>query len=165
MKGQGVRRARLHVNHLESRLNPTVSVSLLNGVLNVIGDTAANNLSVNLSGGNLFVSTGQSFAASAVSCISIDGAAGVDTISVGGVSQQCWIFGGAGNDVITASGFNNDLIYGGNGTDSLNSGAGNDTIYGNAGTDGISDTQGINSVNQESPYQAASLDVVSNSIV
>src|SRR5437764_15411657 len=99
-RGRTVRRARLTVCQLENRETPAVTAGLLNGVLTVLGDTSANNLSVYLSGGNLMVSpTGQGFGSWAVSTIVIDGGMGDDTISVGsGISQQCWLFGGSGND-------------------------------------------------------------------
>jgi uncharacterized protein YkwD len=167
MLGRGHCSAQLRVQHLESRVTPAVTATLLNGVLTILGDSAANSIQVTLSGGNLVVSsTGQSFASSSVSTITIDGGQGDDAIYVGtGITQQCWLFGGSGNDQITANGSGNDLIFGGNGDDTLNSGVGNDTLYGGAGNDTLTDTQGINSESQGSPNQTASLDVISAAIV
>ncbi len=167
MTGRGHRRAQLRIQHLENRLTPAVTATLLNGVLTVLGDSAANSVQISLSGANLVVSsTGQSFASSAVGTIAIDGGQGNDSITIsGGITQQCWLYGGSGNDQITASGSANDLIFGCNGDDVLNSGQGNDTIYGGAGSDSLSDSQGSNTSSQGSPLQTAVLDAVASSIV
>src|SRR6185369_1820214 len=112
-RGRTVRRARLAVHQLETRETPAVTAGLLNGVLTVLGDTSANNLSVYLSGGNLIVgATGQGFGSWAVSTIAIDGGQGDDTVSVGpGITQQCWLFGGSGNDRVTSASSANDLVF------------------------------------------------------
>lgn len=167
MTGPSVRRARLNILHLESRLTPAVTANLLNGVLTVLGDSAANSLAVNLSGGNLVVSPlGTSFPSASVSTIVVDGSIGNDTITIaGGITQQCWLHGGIGDDRIVSGGWSNDLIYGGNGNDYLDGGPGNDTIYGGAGSDTIADTLGSNSAVEGSPYQTFQLDATSSSIL
>jgi uncharacterized protein YkwD len=167
MHGPKFRRTRLAVLELEKRLTPAISSSLLNGVLTVLGDSGANNIAVNLSGGSLVVSsTGQTFPSWAVTAIVIDGGVGNDTITIGpGITQQCWLFGGIGDDRLISNGSGADLLFGGNGNDYLDGGPGNDTLYGGAGTDTLADTQGNNSLNQGSPYQTATLDATSNTIV
>src|SRR5262245_11346625 len=167
MPGPVVHRARLQVLSLESRLTPAVTANLLNGVLTLLGDTTANNLAVNLSGTNLVVSpVGTSFASISVSTIVVDGGAGNDTITIaGGITQQCWLHGGAGDDRIVSGGWGNDLIFGGNGNDYLDGGPGNDTIFGGAGTDTLADTLGFNNLNQGSPYQTWQLDSVASTIL
>lgn len=167
MHGPKFRRTRLAVHHLESRITPAITSNLLNGVLTVLGDSVANSISVNLNGGNLVVSsTGQSFASSAVTAIVVDGGVGNDTITIaGGITQQCWLHGGIGNDRIVSGGWNADLLFGGNGDDYLDGGPGNDTIYGGAGTDNLADTLGSNNANQGSPYQTFTLDATSTSIM
>lgn len=162
-----VRRARFDVLHLESRITPALTANLLNGVLTVLGDSAANSVTVNLSGSNLAVSPlGSTFASSSVSTIVVDGGIGNDTIAIaGGITQQCWLHGGAGDDRIISGGWGNDLIFGGNGNDYLDGGPGNDTIYGGAGTDALADSIGSNNANQDSPYQTWQLDSVASSIL
>src|SRR5262245_44940522 len=148
MFARGPLRARLRVQHLENRLAPAVTSTLLNGVLTILGDSGPNSIQVNSAGGNLVVSsTGQSFTASSVQIITIDGGQGDDSIVIGGgIAQQCWLFGGSGNDQITCNSSGNDLLFGCNGDDILNSGPGNDTIYGGAGIDTLTDAQGANNV-------------------
>lgn len=167
MIGRGVRSARLRVCTLESRLTPAVTSTLLNGVLTVLGDSAANNLQVNLSGSNLVVpATGKSFPSASVTTIVVDGQSGDDTITIGaGITQSAWLFGGSGNDIINDTGSGPSMILGGNGNDTINAGQGNDTIYGNSGADTINDTQGVNSLFQAGPAQTASIDSLSSQIV
>ena len=49
--GRAPRRTRLRLDHLETRVCPASTATLLNGVLTVLGDSSANTLSVTLSGG------------------------------------------------------------------------------------------------------------------
>jgi uncharacterized protein YkwD len=139
----------------------------LNGVLTVLGDSAANNIQVSLAGGNLVVSpTGQTFASNLVNTITIDGGQGDDTIVVGsGITQQCWLFGSSGNDQIIDNGSGNDLLFGGNGNDILNGGHGNDTLYGGAGSNTLTVAQSGNIINHGSPHQTATLDPIAAAIV
>lgn len=166
MSGQRVRRALLRIQPLESRETPAVTATLLNGVLTVLGDSANDNIAINISAGSLSVpAAGKTFASATVASIAIDGGLGNDTINVGGIPQQCWIFGGSGNDQITCSASGHDYLFGGNGDDTINSGLGNDTIFGGAGNDSLTDSLGANSTNQGSPGLTASLDAMATSIV
>jgi len=64
----------------------------------------------------------------------ITGDAGNDTITSGSSFNPDYLFGGAGNDVISAGG-GNDYAEGGEGNDSINAGTGADTVYGGNGSD------------------------------
>lgn len=75
----------------------------------------------------------------------VDGTGGDDVMGVGYVDSEGdtidgadgnddLIYGGAGNDTITA-GEGNDTVYGGDGNDRIFDGAGNDTVFGGAGND------------------------------
>ena len=55
-RSSGSLRSRLALNRLEDRTVPAVTATLLNGVLGVMGDSAANNISIGLSNGQITVS-------------------------------------------------------------------------------------------------------------
>ncbi len=110
-----------------------------------------NNGRIGLMGGN------QTFAASQVSQIIIDGGTGDDQIQVNSqlfgyqpIFTPTIIYGGAGNDFIAGGqgvdiifgGEGNDIIYGGSSSDYLDGGVGNDVIYGGAGDDTIDGDSG-----------------------
>ena len=121
------------------------SVSLSNGVLNIIGNTSGNNnLSATLvnSGKSIYANAGSghtlTVALSSVQKIVVDGGSGNDTLTVdSNIHLPATISGGAGNDVVWGGGGKNDIAEG-NGNDWINdrgfdtyvqAGNGNDTIF------------------------------------
>ncbi len=123
-----------------------VTASLQHGVLHVEGTLRDDHITVRQANGHIDVA-GQSFRASQVNRIEIDGSFGNDVIDLGNQSLHAAtiiVHGGAGNDVIYGSAGNdrlygdagNDLIIGGNRNDFLSRGAGPDTLFGGAGNDG-----------------------------
>src|SRR5262249_44834072 len=89
---------------------------------------------------------GQSFLASQVNRIEIDGSLGDDIIDLGNQSLHAAtiiVHGGAGNDILYGSAGNdrlygdsgNDLIMGLNGNDFLSGGTGRDSLFGGANND------------------------------
>ncbi|MFO0808694.1 MAG: FG-GAP-like repeat-containing protein [Gemmataceae bacterium] len=159
-------RPRLAITRLEDRVTPAVAVTFVNGVLNAIGDGAADTIAVNQVNGQITVSgTTQTFAASQVRAIAIDGGDGDDTITLSSaVTPPALLFGGNGNDRLTGGGAN-DQIYGGLGNDTLDGNSGNDALYGGYGTDSFADTQGTNTTNQGSPNVTASNSALEQQIV
>jgi Ca2+-binding RTX toxin-like protein len=147
---------------LETRLTPAVTASFSNGVLSVFGDAldnlivasrkAAGNILVN--GGAVSVLGGTPTVAN-TTLIQIFGQAGNDTLSLNesnGALPAAFLFGGAGNDVLTGgSGADQlfgqagndtllgkggaDLLFGGDGNDTLTGGDADDQVFGQAGND------------------------------
>ena len=76
--------------------------------------------------------TNDTIAATGGSAQTLYGGAGNDTITANKANDT--IYGGSGNDTIDG-GDGSDLIYGGSGADSIVGGLGNDTIYGGYGAD------------------------------
>jgi Ca2+-binding RTX toxin-like protein len=122
-----------------------VTASLSHGVLRVDGTLHDDHITVRQANGHIEVA-GQSFLASQVSRIEIDGSFGNDLIDLGNQSLHAAtiiVHGGAGNDAIYGSAGNDrlygdsgdDLIIGGSGNDFLNGGAGRDALFGGAGND------------------------------
>jgi Ca2+-binding RTX toxin-like protein len=71
----------------------------------------------------------------------ITGDAGNDTIISGNAFSTDYLFGGSGNDVISAGG-GNDYVEGGEGNDSIDAGAGADIVYGGNGNDTLLGDEG-----------------------
>jgi Ca2+-binding RTX toxin-like protein len=120
---------------LESRLTPAVTASFSNGVLSVFGDALDNSIvasrnaagGILINGGAVSVLGGTPTVANAT-LIQIFGQAGNDTLTLNeanGALPAAFLFGGAGNDVLT----------GGSGADQLFGQAGNDTLLGKGGAD------------------------------
>jgi Ca2+-binding RTX toxin-like protein len=91
-------------------------------------DTLTERFQVNALGGNDSVSANAGVGA--LTLLSVDGGAGVDTVF--GSDGPDLILGGEGNDVLTG-GAGDDRIVGDRGTDNLNGGAGDDTLAWNNG--------------------------------
>src|SRR5438552_2162907 len=130
-RAAGSPRSQLVLTRLEDRTVPAVTASLVNGNLTVLGDGAANAIAVGLVNGQITVSgVAQTFPATAVRAITVDGAEGDDTIAVSAaVTAPTLLFGGQGNDNLTGGG-GADQLFGGLGNDVLNGGPGNDVLYG-----------------------------------
>lgn len=160
------RRQRLGLTRLEDRTVPAVTASLVNGILTVLGDAAANNIPLGLSNGQITVSgVTQTFSAAAVRGITVDGGDGDDVISVApSITIPCVLFGGLGNDRITGGG-GPDQIFGGLGDDILDGGPGNDVIYGGPGNDTITDNLGSNTIVQGSPTLTAPMGEIETQIL
>jgi hypothetical protein len=98
-------RLRLGVEELETRLVPTVSVSLTNGQLQIIGAGAGNTITLDHFGQNTLVITDsgtQPFADSAITSISVlDAGGGNDTINVHATVRPTVITALGGNDTVT----------------------------------------------------------------
>lgn len=159
-------RAHLDILRLEDRTVPAVTASLVNGVLIVYGDGAANQITLNFGNGQYSISgVAQTYSAASVQAITIDAGDGNDSITVGNsVTANCLIFGGSGNDTIVG-GAGNDEIYGGLGNDILDGGIGNDQLYGGAGTDTFTDRQGANVIVEGSPARFGALGDVEQQIL
>lgn len=144
--------SRLAVTRLEDRTVPAVTASLVNGILTVLGDGAANAINLGLANGQITVSgVTQTFSAAGIRGITVDGGDGDDTITVSSaITTNCILFGGYGHDRVTGGG-GNDQIFGGLGDDVLDGGLGNDTIFGGYGNDTINDANGSNTISHGSP--------------
>lgn len=134
--------ARLSVESLEGRANPSASATLLtNGTL-VIQGTGGNDQAYVLErvAGRYEVQIPTSgytrnFAKSSVLKIEFNGYQGNDEFGCS-VPVQCHARGDAGNDRLFG-GSARDVIYGGSGDDLINGGGGNDALYGVGGNDVI----------------------------
>jgi Ca2+-binding RTX toxin-like protein len=107
-----------------------VTTSLADGVLNVVGDTAADTIDLHVSGGTV-IAAGASVPRAAVTRVSLQGGGGADTITVGD--------GLGGLRVEIRGGQGNDLLSGGDGDETFvwNPGDASDTIDGGAGDDAL----------------------------
>jgi hypothetical protein len=93
--------ARLGVEALETRLVPTVTVGLVNGQLQAIGDNAGNLVVVQHSGSNTVIN-GQSFADSAITNgILIQSGKGSDTVLIESTVKAITVQGQDGADKVT----------------------------------------------------------------
>jgi len=96
------------------------------------GDSDSAFLTINVSGHDYAVTTGDDLLVGTAANDVIDGLDGNDRI-VGGDGADT-LTGGGGNDYIEGQD-GNDYLYGGAGSDYLSGGAGDDTLYGGAGDD------------------------------
>jgi uncharacterized protein YkwD len=148
---QGSPRSRLALTRLEDRTVPAVTASLVNGILTVLGDGAANAITITAGNGQINVANVGVYSAASVRAITVDAGDGDDTITVGNsVTAPAVLFGGYGNDRITAGG-GNTQVFGGLGNDVLTAGSGRATMYGGAGSNSLSDPFGTSTLIQGSP--------------
>jgi uncharacterized protein YkwD len=156
----GSPRSRLSVTRLEDRTVPAVTASLVNGILTVLGDGAANTIDIGFGNGQINVSNVGVYAATGVRGITVDGGDGNDIINASAALPiGCLLFGGYGNDRIMGGG-GGDQIFGGLGDDILDGGYGNDRIFGGWGNDTINDANGANAISQGSPTLTGSMNEV-----
>jgi Ca2+-binding RTX toxin-like protein len=106
-------------------------------------DTSTERFQVNGLGGNDSVAA--SAGVGALTLLSVDGGAGVDTVN--GSDGADLILGGEGNDVLNGGG-GGDRIVGDRGSDTMNGGAGDDTLVWNNGdgTDVVNGDEGRDDV-------------------
>jgi large repetitive protein len=121
-----------------------------NGVLEIVGTQAADNIIVTDGNGQFRVTTSflagppLTFNGGGVQSIHILGLGGNDNIVIAGnISIPAFIEGGDGNDQIT-SGAGNDLVLAGAGDDSVSAGDGNDIVIGGGGNDNLDGGTGSN---------------------
>lgn len=132
------------IEGLETRrlLAADVVAELNGGLLEVTGTNKADVITVELStsvSGQLDVLSGtmikQSFTASQVTSIHVEGKAGNDTITIGaGITVPVTVEGDSGNDTLNGGDGDDDLL-GDSGNDTLNGGAGDDNCHGGSGND------------------------------
>ncbi len=118
-----------------------MSITLTNGLLDVIGTTGADQIRVTLASPSTLQvtvnTTGESrqFKLSAVTKITVHARGGDDDVVIGpNITIPAEVHGGPGNDTILGGG-GNDLLRGGTGNDSINGRGGNDTILGGLSDD------------------------------
>src|SRR5215471_12306209 len=121
-----------------------VTATFSSGTLTVLGDNAANTITVSrdaagkilVNGGAVSVSGGTATVAN-TSLIQVFGLAGNDTLTLkeaNGALPAANLFGGADNDVLTG-GSSADQLFGEAGNDTLLGKGGNDLMFGGAGND------------------------------
>jgi len=123
-----------------------VTASDATGQLRVLGDAAADQISLQVSANGMAIQVYQgamlvgSFLRSNYSTIVIDAGGGDDTVTIdetAGVftdTEITTIDGGAGDDTLNG-GSGSEIIHGGPGSDTIDPGRGNDTSFGEAGND------------------------------
>ncbi|WP_279477947.1 calcium-binding protein [Aureimonas sp. SK2] len=116
--------------------NDTINVTGLSGTSSIYGGVGADSITVAATGGNHLIAGGSSagntdadtisFTATGASNVTIFGGVGitdtndgVDTITVTQTTGSAFIYGNAGNDVITLTTDGTASIYGGTGTDNI----------------------------------------------
>ena len=123
---------------LERRI--ALSVTLSQGILDIVGTSGKDVLSVTETGERIAVSMNgtptETFARSTVIRVEIDLGAGNDTADLSGLDRPASVIGAKGNDLLIG-GNGNDLISGGAGNDTLEGGAGSDVLTGLGGDDSI----------------------------
>jgi Ca2+-binding RTX toxin-like protein len=142
-----LRNSPLSLEQLECRLTPATTAFFAFGVLTVVGDGTANDIVVKSENGNLQVTDNgapvaiRSFQGTPTLAktlaVVIAGQGGDDKLTVdasmGNVAAV--LYGGAGNDVLTANHNGNSVLVGEDGDDVLNGGGGHDLLLGGAGND------------------------------
>lgn len=122
-----------------------LSASIANKSLNIPGTSAADTLTLTVSGKNISVklnsTAAQTFAFTKFQAINIATLGGNDTINLPSNLPTTIFFmtvdGGDGNDVVNGSNLG-DSVIGGNGNDTLNGNGGDDSLFGQAGNDSLS---------------------------
>src|SRR5262245_56286587 len=137
----------LSFERLENRLTPTAQAFFAGGVLAVVGDTNANNIVVSSAGGNLQVTDNSTpvtikalFGTPTLAqthLVVVFGREGNDQITIDASlgTVPAALYGGRGNDSLTANHNGNSLLYGGDGNDNLKGGGGKDLLLGDEGDD------------------------------
>ena len=122
-------------------------IELESGALTITGSNKNDRIDISSDGTNVTVTFNketESFLATDVTSITIDGGRGNDRITIDEeVTGTATITGGAGNDRITGGGgadditgdAGNDWLFGGDGDDLIDGGAGNDKVFGDLGND------------------------------
>jgi Ca2+-binding RTX toxin-like protein len=149
------RRARLALVGLEDRSVPAITAAFDAGtkVLAITGDTAANEISVELVLGKVLVF--QDFVTGTKTQVTVTGAPATG-LTLLGVSQVT-VNADAGNDVVSIDskitkpasligGDDNDNLRGGTGSDTINGGNGDDLLQGGKGNDVITGADGVDSI-------------------
>jgi Ca2+-binding RTX toxin-like protein len=132
------------VDGLECRSLPAIVASFGAGVLTVFGDNLDNTITVSrdaagkvlVNGGAVSVLGGTPTVAN-TALVQVFGQGGNDTISLNeanGALPRAFLFGGAGNDVLTG-GSGADMLFGQAGNDTLLGKGGNDFLFGGADND------------------------------
>lgn len=147
---------------LGERIVPAVTASFSAGQLVVLGDAQDNNIVISrdaagrllVNGGAVTIRGGTPTVAN-TSLIQVAGQGGNDQLSlseVNGALPRAFLFGGAGNDVLTGGSAadqlfgqagndtllgkgGDDMLFGGDGNDTLTGGVGTDQVFGEAGND------------------------------
>lgn len=114
-------------------------ISLQNGILNLVGTSGNDTISLSLDGDSVTAqidSVTKTYPLTDVGMADVAGLAGNDSITIGaGLTIPVNAGGQAGNDTIIASNAANDTLSGGRGADSLVGGSGNNFISGGPGND------------------------------
>jgi Ca2+-binding RTX toxin-like protein len=122
-----------------------LSATLVDGIVQVKGTSAADVIKISKSGSKVMVKVGatsKSFPAGSVDSIRIRALDGNDSITGNQkLKIPIVVYGGAGNDTINGS-QGDDTLKGGEGTDSLTGRAGNDNLSGGAANDTLSGGNG-----------------------
>src|SRR5262245_28961647 len=137
----------LSFERLEYRMTPATQAIFAGGVLAVVGDANPNNIVVSSVGGNLQVTDNSApVTIKALSgtptlaqtrLVVVFGRDGNDQITIDASlgTVPAALYGGLGNDTLTAGHNGNSLLYGGDGDDALNGGGGMDLLVGDSGND------------------------------
>src|SRR5436190_24240797 len=107
-----------------------LSFSFNGTILNVVGTNNADTITIKVVGKELVVSlSGDAIQTNAatVSSVSVDAAAGPDTITAT-LKLPILVHGGKGDDTITG-GEGNDTLFGDGGSNNISGGSGDDTIH------------------------------------
>ncbi|MFB4299990.1 calcium-binding protein [Actinomadura sp. NTSP31] len=129
------------------------TVTFSGGVLNIVGDTAANSITVGRTTAGAITLNGLQVLGGApttgnVQRVRVDGGDGNDTLRIdetNGPMPQGEFLGGDGNDALTG-GSGADTLTGGPGVDALSGNGGDDTITGGTGNDKAVGGPGIDTV-------------------
>ncbi|MCI0680961.1 MAG: hypothetical protein L0Y71_02555 [Gemmataceae bacterium] len=139
-------RVRPAAEWLEDRVTPSTQAFFAAGVLVVVGDADPNNITIAAVGGQLEV-TDDGVVVPIQSAVTptLDATVAVAVFSKGGDdivtvdaslgTVPAALYGGDGNDTLTANHDGYSLLAGGDGNDALNGGGGNDLLLGGDGDD------------------------------
>jgi len=134
------------VTMLEDRTVPAVaSIQLLNGILKVVADNQDSSILVHQNNPgtvmvrDLITDRTWSYASSTVQRIEVYGGRGNDMITAVGPAgaRLVRMYGNAGRDLLQARGAGSIEAYGGAGNDTIRGGQGNDRLFGQGGDDWI----------------------------
>jgi Ca2+-binding RTX toxin-like protein len=144
---------------LENRETPAVQAFFAGGILSVFGDASANTINVAASStGQLQVtSNGSAVRILAFGTPTLAGTFAVAVFAGGGADRvtidaslravSASLYGGAGNDTLTANHRGNTVLFGDQGDDTLTGGAGMDALFGGAGDDALNGRGNRDSLN------------------